>query len=188
MESFLDETTALSQNDLARLRSIVRRTELPDAPDSDVEVLLQSVLRELHIAQPASGAPQPTISSASDHATLASVHSSATSTGAGYPPTPTRNVGRARHAQGAHARTIRVGINGFGRIGRNFTRAVLASDADIEIVGVNDLTDPMIPAHLLKYDSILGVLQEDVSFDESSIMVGSRSFRALAEWNPAMLP
>ena len=54
--------------------------------------------------------------------------------------------------------TIRVGINGFGRIGRNFFRAVLASGADIEIVGVNDLTDNATLAHLLKYDSILGRL------------------------------
>ena len=59
--------------------------------------------------------------------------------------------------------TIRVGINGFGRIGRNFTRAVLESGADIEIVAVNDLTDNDTLAHLLKYDSILGTLKEEVS-------------------------
>ncbi|SEE14204.1 type I glyceraldehyde-3-phosphate dehydrogenase [Ruania alba] len=84
--------------------------------------------------------------------------------------------------------TIRVGINGFGRIGRNFFRAVLASGADIEIVGVNDLTSNESLAHLLKYDSILGKLSEDVSFDETSITVGNQTFKALAERDPAALP
>ncbi|MGM0385955.1 MAG: type I glyceraldehyde-3-phosphate dehydrogenase [Actinomycetota bacterium] len=84
--------------------------------------------------------------------------------------------------------TIRVGINGFGRIGRNFTRAVLESGADIEIVGVNDLTDNKTLAHLLKYDSILGVLKHDVSYDEDSIIVGSHSFKSLEERDPANLP
>ncbi|KAE8762503.1 type I glyceraldehyde-3-phosphate dehydrogenase [Georgenia thermotolerans] len=84
--------------------------------------------------------------------------------------------------------TIRVGINGFGRIGRNFTRAVLASGADIEIVGVNDLTDNKTLAHLLKYDSILGVLPQDVSYSEDSITVGRMTFKALEERDPANLP
>ncbi|MEO7269222.1 MAG: glyceraldehyde 3-phosphate dehydrogenase NAD-binding domain-containing protein, partial [Knoellia sp.] len=59
--------------------------------------------------------------------------------------------------------TVRVGINGFGRIGRNFYRAVIASGADIEIVAVNDLTDNATLAHLLKYDSILGRFDGDVT-------------------------
>ncbi|MDO5723400.1 MAG: type I glyceraldehyde-3-phosphate dehydrogenase [Flaviflexus sp.] len=84
--------------------------------------------------------------------------------------------------------TIRVGINGFGRIGRNFTRAALAQGADIEIVGVNDLTDNKTLAHLLKYDSILGVLSEDVSYTEDSITVGDQTFKALEERDPAKLP
>ena len=84
--------------------------------------------------------------------------------------------------------TVRVGINGFGRIGRNFFRAVLASGADIEIVGVNDLTDNKTLAHLLKYDSILGRIGKDVVFDEESITVGGKSFRALAERDPGALP
>ena len=84
--------------------------------------------------------------------------------------------------------TIRVGINGFGRIGRNFTRAVMESGADIEIVGVNDLTDNKTLAHLLKYDSILGVLKADVSYDETSITVGGKSFKALEERDPSKLP
>ncbi|WP_225754358.1 type I glyceraldehyde-3-phosphate dehydrogenase [Actinotalea sp. Marseille-Q4924] len=84
--------------------------------------------------------------------------------------------------------TIRVGINGFGRIGRNFFRAVLESGADIEIVGVNDLTDNKTLATLLKYDSILGRLAQDVTFDEESITVGGKSFKALAERDPSALP
>ncbi|PFG44908.1 glyceraldehyde-3-phosphate dehydrogenase (NAD+) [Georgenia soli] len=84
--------------------------------------------------------------------------------------------------------TIRVGINGFGRIGRNFTRAVLAEGADIQIVGVNDLTDTRTLAHLLKYDSVLGRLEEQVSFTEDSISVGALTFRAFAEKDPAGLP
>jgi len=84
--------------------------------------------------------------------------------------------------------TVRVGINGFGRIGRNYYRALLASGADIEVVGVNDLTDNKTLAHLLKYDSILGRLGKDVSYDEDSITVGGKSFRALAERDPGALP
>jgi glyceraldehyde 3-phosphate dehydrogenase len=84
--------------------------------------------------------------------------------------------------------TVRVGINGFGRIGRNFFRAALASGADVEIVGVNDLTDNKTLAHLLKYDSILGRLGQDVSFGEDSITVGGHSFKALAERDPGALP
>ncbi len=83
--------------------------------------------------------------------------------------------------------TVRVGINGFGRIGRNFFRAVRASGADIEIVGVNDLTDNAVLAHLLKYDSILGRLDADVSSDDTSIKVGDQVIRAFAERDPANL-
>ena len=84
--------------------------------------------------------------------------------------------------------TVRVGINGFGRIGRNFFRAVRASGADIEIVGVNDLTDRSTLAHLLKYDSILGRLDADVSATGDEIVVGDASIAALAERDPAKLP
>ncbi|HSK56650.1 MAG TPA: type I glyceraldehyde-3-phosphate dehydrogenase [Jiangellales bacterium] len=84
--------------------------------------------------------------------------------------------------------TIRVGINGFGRIGRNFYRAVLAQGADIEIVGVNDLTDNKTLAHLLKYDSILRRLEEEVSYDEGSMTVGGRTMKVMAETDPAALP
>jgi glyceraldehyde 3-phosphate dehydrogenase len=83
--------------------------------------------------------------------------------------------------------TVRVGINGFGRIGRNFFRAVRASGADIEIVGVNDLTDNQSLAHLLKFDSILGRLDADVSSTETSIRVGDQEITAFAERDPAAL-
>ena len=84
--------------------------------------------------------------------------------------------------------TIRVGINGFGRIGRNFYRAILASGADIEIVGVNDLTDNKTLATLLKYDSVLGKLAATVTYDDTSITVDGKSFKVLAEREPANLP
>jgi glyceraldehyde 3-phosphate dehydrogenase len=83
--------------------------------------------------------------------------------------------------------TVRVGINGFGRIGRNFFRAVRASDLDLEIVGVNDLTDNKSLAHLLKYDSILGRLDAEVSYTDDSIKVGDQEIAAFAERDPASL-
>jgi glyceraldehyde 3-phosphate dehydrogenase len=83
--------------------------------------------------------------------------------------------------------TVRVGINGFGRIGRNFFRAVQASGADIEIVAVNDLTDNASLAHLLKYDSILGRLQGDVTSSDTDITVDGKSIKAFAERDPANL-
>ncbi|MDP9445391.1 MAG: type I glyceraldehyde-3-phosphate dehydrogenase [Actinomycetota bacterium] len=83
--------------------------------------------------------------------------------------------------------TARVGINGFGRIGRNFFRAVLARAADLEIVGVNDLTDNTTLAHLLEYDSILGRLEAPVAATESDIRVGDNTFQAFAERDPAQL-
>ncbi|BCJ61316.1 type I glyceraldehyde-3-phosphate dehydrogenase [Micromonospora endophytica] len=84
--------------------------------------------------------------------------------------------------------TIRVGINGFGRIGRNFFRAVLASGADVEIVAVNDLTDNGTLAHLVKYDSILGRLGQEVKATADEIIVGGKSIKAYAERDPAALP
>ena len=89
--------------------------------------------------------------------------------------------------------TVRVGVNGFGRIGRNFFRAVDAQKAlgttDVEIVAVNDLTDNTSLAHLLKYDSILGRLPHDVSVEGDEIVVGSQRIKALAiKEGPAALP
>jgi glyceraldehyde 3-phosphate dehydrogenase (phosphorylating) len=84
--------------------------------------------------------------------------------------------------------TVRVGVNGFGRIGRNFWRAVAASDHDIEIVAFNDLGDVATMAHLLKYDSILGRLPEPVSVTDDGIKVGDATIKALAERDPGKLP
>ena len=82
--------------------------------------------------------------------------------------------------------TVRVGINGFGRIGRNFFRA--AKGRDLEIVAVNDLTDNKTLAHLLKYDSTFGRLDDEVSFDDEAITVGGTRVLASAQKDPAQLP
>jgi glyceraldehyde 3-phosphate dehydrogenase len=82
--------------------------------------------------------------------------------------------------------TVRVGINGFGRIGRNYLRA--AKGKDVEIVAVNDLTDNKTLAHLLKYDSTFGRLDGDVSYDDESITVGGQRVAASAQRDPAQLP
>jgi glyceraldehyde 3-phosphate dehydrogenase len=84
--------------------------------------------------------------------------------------------------------TVRVGINGFGRIGRNFWRAVHASNADIEVVAANDLGDLATCAHLLKYDTLLGTLPLDVVADGDVIRAGDHAIRMLAERDPAALP
>jgi glyceraldehyde 3-phosphate dehydrogenase len=83
---------------------------------------------------------------------------------------------------------VRVGINGFGRIGRNFFRAILTSGADIEIVGINDLTDNATLAHLLKYDSILGRLGLPVTYTDDSITVNGKTIKVFSERDPANLP
>jgi glyceraldehyde 3-phosphate dehydrogenase len=84
--------------------------------------------------------------------------------------------------------SVRVGINGFGRIGRNFFRAAKAAGADIDFVAVNDLTDAKTLAHLLKYDSILGRYPGTVEVDGSDIVVDGDRLRVLAEREPASLP
>ncbi|SDJ20579.1 glyceraldehyde 3-phosphate dehydrogenase [Frankineae bacterium MT45] len=84
--------------------------------------------------------------------------------------------------------TVRVGINGFGRIGRNFFRAARAAGADIEIVAVNDLTDVATLAHLLKYDTILGRLDAEVTTTADEIIVGGKAIKVFAERDPAALP
>jgi glyceraldehyde 3-phosphate dehydrogenase len=83
---------------------------------------------------------------------------------------------------------VKIGINGFGRIGRNYLRAALAQGADLEIVAVNDLTDNKTLAHLLKYDSVGGVLAEDVSYTADSITVGDKTIKVFEERDPANLP
>jgi glyceraldehyde 3-phosphate dehydrogenase len=87
---------------------------------------------------------------------------------------------------------VRIGVNGFGRIGRNFWRAVAAQRAagstDIEIVAVNDITDNATLAHLLKYDSVLGKLPQEVSSNDEEILVDGKGFKGLAVRDPAELP
>ncbi len=82
---------------------------------------------------------------------------------------------------------IKVGINGFGRIGRNVLRASLG-DSDIDFVAVNDITDTKTLAHLLKYDSVLGNLEEDVAATEKGLRVGSDEFAVFAVRDPAQIP
>ncbi len=83
---------------------------------------------------------------------------------------------------------LKVGVNGFGRIGRNFLRASRESGANFEIVGINDLTDNATLAHLLKYDSILGRLKQPVTFTDTTITVGGKTISVSAERDPANIP
>jgi glyceraldehyde 3-phosphate dehydrogenase len=84
--------------------------------------------------------------------------------------------------------SVKIGINGFGRIGRNFFRAALAKGSDLEIVAVNDLDSPAALAHLLKYDTVGGRLDADVSVDGDTIVVNGKRIKVLAERDPAALP
>jgi len=84
--------------------------------------------------------------------------------------------------------TIRVGINGFGRIGRNYFRAILEQGAEIEIVAVNDLGDTATTAHLLKYDTILGRLKAEVTHTADTITVDGHTIKVLSERNPSDIP
>src|SRR6476619_6940806 len=83
---------------------------------------------------------------------------------------------------------VKVGINGFGRIGRNVFRAAQAAGADLDFVAVNDLIDARTVAHLLKYDSILGRFPGEVEAGEGSISVDGKEIRLLSERDPAALP
>ena len=84
--------------------------------------------------------------------------------------------------------TVKVGINGFGRIGRNYFRALVAAGADLEVVAVNDLTDNKSLAQLLKYDSILGRFPGEVTADETALYVNGKEIKAFEERDPANLP
>ncbi|PTW91763.1 glyceraldehyde 3-phosphate dehydrogenase [Microbacteriaceae bacterium MWH-Ta3] len=84
--------------------------------------------------------------------------------------------------------SVKIGINGFGRIGRNYLRAALAQGSNLEIVAVNDLSDTKSLAHLLKYDSITGRLNATVEHDDNHVIVNGHKIKVLAERNPADLP
>src|SRR5260370_20797595 len=92
------------------------------------------------------------------------------------------------NTEGMRPMAVRVGINGFGRIGRNFLRAALESGADIEVVGVNDLVPIETNAHLLKYDTTHGRLAEEVKVTDGTISVGGQSFKVFSERDPKALP
>ena len=84
--------------------------------------------------------------------------------------------------------TVKVAINGFGRIGRNYFRALVASGADLDVVAVNDLTDNKTLAHLLKYDSILGRFPGEVAYDDDALIVDGKEIKDFAEKDAAELP
>src|SRR6476646_5101175 len=84
--------------------------------------------------------------------------------------------------------TIKIGLNGFGRIGRNFIRAARRKDADIEIVAVNDITDSKTLAHLLKYDSVFGRFDGEVAVTDGGISIDGTDLKVLSERNPGDLP
>lgn len=84
---------------------------------------------------------------------------------------------------------IRVAINGFGRIGRNFLRCWLSREnSQLELVGINDTSDPKTNAHLLKYDSMLGKLDADIQADENSLIVNGKTIKCVSDRNPLNLP
>jgi glyceraldehyde 3-phosphate dehydrogenase len=91
-------------------------------------------------------------------------------------------------SKGGPQMAVKVGINGFGRIGRNFLRAVRQTGAEVDFVGVNDITDAKTLAHLLKYDSVLGRLDADVTVSENGLTVDGDELRVFAERDPAQLP
>ena len=84
--------------------------------------------------------------------------------------------------------TVRVGINGFGRIGRSFWLAVQKNGADIDIVAVNDFGDKKTMAHLLKYDSVIGALADTVTSTDDGIVINGKKLQVLSERDPAKLP
>ena len=83
---------------------------------------------------------------------------------------------------------VKIGINGFGRIGRNFFRAATHRGSDLDVVAVNDITDSNTLAHLLRYDSVLGTFDRDIAVSENGIRVDGDELRVLAERDPASLP
>ena len=84
--------------------------------------------------------------------------------------------------------SVKIGINGFGRIGRNFFRAALAKGSDLEIVAVNDLDNPAALAHLLQYDTVGGRLAATITVEGDTIIVNGKPIKVLAERDPALLP
>ncbi|WP_111719994.1 type I glyceraldehyde-3-phosphate dehydrogenase [Homoserinimonas sp. OAct 916] len=84
--------------------------------------------------------------------------------------------------------SVKIGINGFGRVGRDYLRILLSQDREFEVVAINDLTDNSVLAHLLKYDTVAGRLAASVEYDEDNIQVNGKTIRAFSEKDPANLP
>jgi glyceraldehyde 3-phosphate dehydrogenase len=84
--------------------------------------------------------------------------------------------------------SVKIGINGFGRIGRNYLRAALAQGSGLDVVAVNDLSDTRSLATLLKYDSVAGRINADVTFDDTNVIVNGKKIKVLAERDPSLLP
>jgi len=84
--------------------------------------------------------------------------------------------------------SVKIGINGFGRIGRNYLRAALAQGSALDVVAVNDLSDTKSLATLLKFDSVMGRINADITYDESNVIVNGTKIKVLAERDPALLP
>src|SRR5881397_2771445 len=99
-----------------------------------------------------------------------------------------RRVDESERAQEGDVAAVKVGINGFGRIGRNLFRAAYEAGSDLEFVAVNDITDAATLAHLLKYDSILGRFPGKVEAGEGAVVVDGHEIKVLAERDPAALP
>jgi glyceraldehyde 3-phosphate dehydrogenase len=108
--------------------------------------------------------------------------------GASPPARSLRIAGAGGERTGSVEMPLRVGINGFGRIGRNFFRAARARDADLEVVAVNDIGDAKTMAHLLKHDSVLGALDAEVEASDGAIGVDGNELKLLTERDPAALP
>lgn len=85
---------------------------------------------------------------------------------------------------------VRVAINGFGRIGRNFVRCLLTrgEDTNLELVGLNDTSDPKTNSHLLKYDTMLGALDAEIGYDTNSLIVNGKTIKCVSDRNPLNLP
>ncbi len=97
-------------------------------------------------------------------------------------------AGRSGEIEGGHSRTVRVGINGFGRIGRQSLKAIIQRSPEVEVVAINDLVDPKMNAHLFKYDSTYGIYPGSVAAEDDELVIDGRRIKVLASKDPAALP
>jgi glyceraldehyde 3-phosphate dehydrogenase len=97
-------------------------------------------------------------------------------------------AGRSGEIEGGHSMTVRVGINGFGRIGRQSLKAIIQRSPEVEVVAINDLVDPKMNAHLFKYDSTYGIYPGSVAAEDDELVIDGRRIKVLASKDPAALP